>query len=351
MLDQKNLFELAKITAKANSASPVAYSFGDNKFSYAELNETLRNELNEYAATPALYRENKNTIFSLMEVVVDEVLPVRVVEAYGQFAEIKQFGQGEKAVFTQRVTAASRRRAKQFITKVGLAGVYETFKLDGASFELKATAYGGAAEISIEEFLDGRVDLAELLDIVMEGLNDAIYNEIALALVGMVKNIPGEQKHSDANFDEANFDELLQHADSYAPTTIYCTYEFAAKMIPAKDWASESVKNELWNKGYLANYKGHNVVILPQSFAWDDVNGGYTKKVINPAIAYLIPSNAGKVVKVAFEGQTMVRETEQDDWSKHIDVYKKIGVGVFSAGIVHVYENDALRGTFDNLID
>jgi hypothetical protein len=351
MLDQKNLFELAKITAKANSASPVAYSFGDNKFSYAELNETLRNELNEYAATPALYRENKNTIFSLMEVVVDEVLPVRVMEAYGQFAEIKQFGQGEKAVFTQRVTAASRRRAKQFITKVGLAGVYETFKLDGASFELKATAYGGAAEISIEEFLDGRVDLAELLDIVMEGLNDAIYNEIALALVGMVKNIPGEQKHSDATFDEANFDELLQHADSYAPTTIYCTYEFAAKMIPAKDWASESVKNELWNKGYLANYKGHNVVILPQSFAWDDVNGGYTKKVINPAIAYLIPSNAGKVVKVAFEGQTMVRETEQDDWSKHIDVYKKIGVGVFSAGIVHVYENDALRGAFDNLID
>ena len=350
MLDQKNLFELAKITAKANSASPVAYSFGDNKFSYAELNETLRNELNEYAATPALYRENKNTIFSLMEVVVDEVLPVRVMEAYGQFAEIKQFGQGEKAVFTQRVTAASRRRAKQFITKVGLAGVYETFKLDGASFELKATAYGGAAEISIEEFLDGRVDLAELLDIVMEGLNDAIYNEIALALVGMVQNIPGEQKHSDANFDEANFDELLQHADSYAPTTIYCTYEFAAKMIPAKDWASESVKNELWNKGYLANYKGHNVVILPQSFAWDEVNGGYTKKVINPAIAYLIPSNAGKVVKVAFEGQTMVRETEQDDWSKHIDVYKKIGVGVFSAGIVHVYENDALRGAFNNLI-
>jgi hypothetical protein len=340
MLDSKNLFELAKVTVNANPAAPVAYSFGDDKFSYSELNETLRKELREYAATPALYRENKNVIFSLIENIVDDVLPKKVMEMYGMFAEIKQFGQGDKAIFTQRVTAASRRRAKKFITKVGLAGVYEVFKLDGRSFSLETTAYGGAAEISIEEFLDGRVDLAELLDIVMEGLNDAIYNEIALALVGMVKNIPGEQKHSDANFDEANFDELLQHADSYAPTTIYCTYEFAAKMIPAKDWASESVKNELWNKGYLANYKGHNVVILPQSYEWKD--NGYTKKVINPALAYLIPSNAGKVVKVAFEGQTMVKETEQDDWSKHIDVYKKIGVGVFSAGIVHVYENDAL---------
>ena len=353
MLDKKNLFELAKITANAKAGSPTAYSFGEEKFSYTELNETLRKELNEYAASPALYRENKNTIFSLMEVIVDEVLPVRVMEAYGQFAEIKQFNQGEKAVFTQRVTAASRRRAKQFITKVGLAGIYETFKLDGASFELQSTAYGGAAEISIEEFLDGRVNLAELLDIVMEGLNDAIYKEIAIALTSMVANLPTEQKHSDANFDAENFDALLQHADSYGRTTIYCTYEFATKMIPAEAWASDAQKNELWNKGYLANYKSHSVVILPQSFDYDEKSKGYTKKVINPAIAYLIPSAADKVVKVSFEGQTLVRETEQDDWSKHIDVYKKIGVGVFSTGIVHVYENDALLvdSGFESLID
>ena len=63
MLDKKNLFELAKVTANAKAGAPTAYSFGDNKFSYSELNETLRKELNEYAATPALYRENKNTLF------------------------------------------------------------------------------------------------------------------------------------------------------------------------------------------------------------------------------------------------------------------------------------------------
>ena len=43
------------------------------------------------------------------------------------------------------------------------------------NMNLQATAYGGAAEISIEEFLDGRVDFAELVDIVMEGLDEAIY--------------------------------------------------------------------------------------------------------------------------------------------------------------------------------
>ena len=67
MLDKKNLFELAKVVANANPSSQVAYSFGDDKFNYSQLNDTLRNELNELAGNYQLYRENKNLIFSLIE--------------------------------------------------------------------------------------------------------------------------------------------------------------------------------------------------------------------------------------------------------------------------------------------
>lgn len=340
MLDVKNLFELAKVTANAKAGSPVAYSFGDNKFSYTELNETLRKELNEYAATPALYRENKNTIFSLMEVIVDDVLPVKVMEMYGQFAEIKQFAQGEKAIFTQRVTAASRRRAKQFITKVGLAGVYEVFKLDGRKFELQATAYGGAAQISIEEFLDGRMDLAELLDIVMEGLDEAIYKEIAKALKAGVDGLQETNKAIRDSFDETAMDNLIAIADSYgSKSAIYCTFEFAATMLPSDGWVADAHRVEKWNNGYLANYKGHNVIVLPQSYE-DETN---SKKVIDPSYAYIIPAGADKPVKIAFEGQTLVRELEQYDWSKHIDVYKKVGVGAIVTNNICMYQNTSLK--------
>ena len=65
-LSRKDLFTLAKTVAKANPSSQVAYSFGNEKFSYADLNDTLRNELREIAGTYALYRENKNTIFALL---------------------------------------------------------------------------------------------------------------------------------------------------------------------------------------------------------------------------------------------------------------------------------------------
>ena len=76
MLEFKDLLQLMKITAKASSASaPTSYSFNGQNLSYEALNETLRQELNELCGTNALYRQNKNTVFELIEQTLDEVLP------------------------------------------------------------------------------------------------------------------------------------------------------------------------------------------------------------------------------------------------------------------------------------
>ena len=338
MLDRNNLFELAKVTVNANSASPVAYSFGDEKLSYSALNDTLRAELNELCSTPALYRQNQNLLFELMEVIIDEVLPKKVIEAYGQFAEVKQFNQGDKAIFTQKVTAASRRRAKQFITKVGLAGVYEVFKLDGKTIEVDTTAYGGAAQIGIEEFLDGRIDFAEITAIVMEGIDEAVYAEIGLALEAINDSVAAATYKEAAGFIEATMDELIAIADAYGHSTIYCTYEFAAKMVPSEGWVAEAHKVEKWNNGYLANYKGHNVIVLPQSFK-DETN---SEKVIDPSRAYIIPGGGNKPIKIAFEGQTIVDEFKNQDWSRELRAYKKFGVATLISSHLCVYKDTSL---------
>ena len=183
MLDRTNLVALMKQVAKADPSAPVAYSFGDKQLSYTALNETLRNELNELAGTYAQYRENKNLIFSMIEETLDEVLPKKVTQQYDQFAEVKTFAQGDKPVF--RRPLQTRARAKQFVTRVGLAGIYEVFKLGPAekeSFEVRTSAIGGAAQIGFEEFLDGRVDFAEVTRIIMEGMDELIYKEVAAAL-------------------------------------------------------------------------------------------------------------------------------------------------------------------------
>lgn len=338
-LNKSELITLAKTVARANPTSQVAYSFGDEKFSYSDLNETLRSELRELAGTYALYRENKYVIFSLIEETINDILPIKVLEQYGQFAEIKTFPQGDKPYFKQKVSQAARRRAKQFITKVGLAGVYEVFKLDGKGYEVPTEAFGGAAQVSIEEFLDGRVDFADILDIVMEGLDESIYLEIEKALIGAADSLSTANKTTQTQFVESEMDKLISIADSYGKSTIYCTYEFAATMVPETGWISDEMRNQRWSNGYLANYKNHNVIVLNQSYT-DETN---TKKVIDPSYAWIIPTGNGeKPVKIAFEGSTLVDERSNADWSKEIQVYKKLGVAALITNNICVYKNSSL---------
>ena len=340
-LEFKDILTLARTVAKANPSAPTAYSFGDKKFAYSEMQDTLRDEFNNLAGSYALYRENKNIIFSLIEQTIDDVLPGRVLEQYGQFADVKTFAQGDKPIFTQKITHASRRRAKQFIGKVGLAGLYEVFKLDGQSYEVTTNAIGGAAQIGFEEFLDGRVDFADVLDVVMEGLDECIYIEIEKQLIGAVANVQAANKESVNGFNANAMDRLLGVADSYGKSAIYCTFEFAATMVPDSGWISESMKDQKWNNGYLANYKGHQVIVLPQSYE-DEYN---TTKVINPQYAWIIPVGADKPVKIAFEGGTIVDEYTNYDRSREVQVYKKVGVRAIFSNAICVYQNTALTRT------
>ena len=166
-LEFNDMLKLAKTVAKANPSAPTAYQFGEKNYSYEDMNEALRVEFAALAPDYRTYKINQNTIFALIEQTIDDVLPNKVMEQYSQFAEIKTFAQGDKPIFTQKITTASRRRAQKFIGKVGLAGLYEVFKLDGRSYEVTTDAIGGAAQIGFEEFLDGRVDFADVLDSVV----------------------------------------------------------------------------------------------------------------------------------------------------------------------------------------
>lgn len=342
MLDKANLLSLMKTVAQANPSG--TYSYQGESFSYNALNDTLRNELNDLVGTEDLYEENKRTLFSLIEQTMDDVVPNRLINAYGSFAEIKTFAQGDKPVFKRRTGTT---RAKQFITRVGLAGVYEVFKLGSESFEVGTSAIGGAAQIGFEEFLDGKVNFAELTQIIMDGMEELIYREIAQALMASINQLPAANRVAVAGFDEASLDYLVNTASAYGTPTIYCTREFAVKIVPEDGWISDNMRDERWSNGYLANYKGVRVVILPQTLE-DESN---TRKVIDPGYCWVIPAGANtRPVKVAFEGTTHVRErNDKDDWSRDIQVYRKVGVGVMMTNNIFSYVDTELKGSLDNV--
>lgn len=352
-LTKDQLIELARANAKASLNPSVAYSFSGEKLSADALNKTFIKELNELGSTPQDFRENKNLIYTLIEVGLTEILPQKVLQNYGQFADVRTFAQGTRPVYKVRISEASKKRAKQFVTRVGLAGRYEVFKLDGYSLEVPTAAYGGASRIEWEELLDGRMTMNDYYSLVLEGMDEAVYREIAKALEATVAGIKAANKTVQTAFSETAMDQLLMTADAYGKSTIYCTFEFAATMIPATAagaWDaprfSDNMKEQIWNNGYFTTYKGHQVIILPQSFT-DETN---TEKVIDPAYAWIIPTGSEKPVKVAFEGSAQVKSFDNRDWSTEIQTYQKLGVATYlvNPGIC-VYKNMSLSKTMTAL--
>lgn len=342
LMNREDLFKLAKA---ARNNAPLTYSKDEN-YTAEMVNEALRAQFELLGGSLQAFRRNKNTIFELIENTIDEVLPVKVMQQFERVADTQSIAQGDQAVFKLRITDAARKRAKAFVTRVGNAGRYETFQLDGTELRVTTSAIGGACRIGFEEFLDGRYSFADFTDVMLEAMDEYIYQEIAKALAATIEKLPANNKVVFAGFDEASMDRLLSISDSYGSgrSTIFCTQEFASKMLPQDKFISEDMKNRLWRDGYLGDYKGHSVIMLQQSML-DATN---TEKVIDPSQAYIFASIAGneKPVKIVFEGQTAVRTvTDNDDWSTDMQTYKKFGVAVFSNPSICSYQNTDLKKT------
>ena len=337
-LNKNDLVQLVKVAMTANASAPTAYSFNGASLDYSAVQATAREELNALCATPALYRENMNLIFSVIEQAIDDLLPAKVANRYAELAEVRVFKQGERVEFKRNRT--NNRRAKQFITRVGLAGRYEVFKLGRKeeTFQIKTSALGGAAQIGFEEFLDGRIDMAEVLNYVLEGIDETIQEEVVKAMETGVNQLPAANRVEINGWDEAAMDRLVSIAAAYGTPVIYCAREFAVRMVPATAAQSDAMREVIWNNGWLGNYKGTKVVILQQSFT-DETN---SKKVVNPGHAWVIATGAnGKPVYVAMEGNTLMKEHENDDWSRDIQVYKKVGVAaMLNNSVCHYFDKD-----------
>lgn len=261
LMNHDSLIRLAKAVGKQ---APLSYANGEN-YSAEQVEDLLRAQFQLLASDYNSYRRNQITIFELIETALDEILPRKVEQQYAQFAEVTYVNDGDKAVFVQNITEAARKRAKTFVTRVGIAGRYETFMLDGQTLTVETSAIGAAARIGFEELLEGKLQFSTLTDLVMEGMDEYINKEIVNALNNAMTLLPAKNVHTSAGFNEAAMDQLIGIAKSYGNgATIFCDRQFAGRMLPAASYAalSDRMKEDLWTNGHFASYKGTRVVLL-----------------------------------------------------------------------------------------
>lgn len=314
------------------------------EYSAADVNETLREELKAFN-NYSYYRANKNLLFQLIEEIANVVVPKKVIAQFGAFAEVQSVNPGEKIVFKQRTGVA---RGKRFVTVAGEYGTYRTFNVDSRDITMSPRVYAGAAILELGDFLCGRVDMAELMDIIIEGLSDSIYNEVQGALKAAIsaEDRPAANKAVVAGFDAKEFDKIINTVAAYGDSvTIYCTRAFATTLYNQPGWAGDANPmtalqdyNDVREMGYVGRYKGTNVVLLEQSFV-DESN---TEKLVDDEYAYIIPAGKEKPVKIGIEGGTLIDEFRLQDGSVEVQAQHMFDVAVVANNYWGIYRNTEL---------
>ena len=282
-----------------------------------DVNAAFRDGLQEFAGSINQFMKNRYDLYDIIVENVDEIMPKRVSESLGKFAEIQTVGQGQKAVFRVK---RGRTRARKFLTQVGLSGVYETFRLDAETFELPAHAVGGGATIDFERLLDGTESLADIMDVISEGLIDAVYLEVhkALRAAFNATSRPTNNKYTENKFNASEMVKLMNVVRAYGNgVTIFAPPEFIGAMgadaiVPVGAsyqgvYATDDI-DSIHNTGFISVFRGATVVEIPQSFT-DETN---TKTWIDPQLAYILPTGGEKVVKVVLEGATQINDFKND---------------------------------------
>ena len=327
----KELKELALHSVRGTA--PDTYELGT-------VDEALRGEIAKMCDSVNNFMRNRYDIYDIIITVADEVVPAKTYDVLGQFAEIKSVPQGQKALF--RVNGLGKNRAKKFLTQVGLSGLYETFRLDSSTFELGGKAIGGAASIDFERFLDGADNMADLMDIITEGLTDAVFGEVQKALIAAFNVMPDTNKSTNSTFIPKEMLRIVNVVKAYGGNAvIFATPEFVGEMGPdaiAPNTYHDDDIDAIHKTGRIKIFRGTPIVEIPQSF----VDENNVQTWINPQNAYILPTGKEKVVKIVFEGNTQVWDLKNPDNSMEIHTYKKIGTAIMTYHNWGIYQNTGI---------
>ena len=321
-------------------------------FSVENVDEALADGLREMAGSVNQFMKNRYDIYDIVIQAADEIVPNKVIDAVGVFAEVRTVGQGQKALFR---TSLGKSRARKFLTQVGLSGVYETFRLDTGRFEVGAHAIGGACTIDFERMLDGAENMAELVSILTEAQTDAVYQEVQRALRAAVSKtgVPANNRVIDNTFNGNSMMKLISTVRAYGSgAVIFAPPEFVAAMgadeiapVPANGaygiYHPQDI-DAIHNTGYINIFRGTPIVQIPQSFI-DESN---VETWIDPQLAYVLPTGGEKVVKVVFEGQTQMYDFVNRDQSMEIHTYRKLGTAILTYHNWGIYKNTGITQTY-----
>lgn len=280
--------------------------------------------LNENSTARDL-REKEGMAFALIEEAIDEILPKKLENVVGQFAEVKTFGRDDEVVFN--IDKIGKNRAKLTISKGARGGIYRAAKLDSKHFSLATSVYTVAVYVTLEDIILGKSNLGELYSNVLEGMEEIVYKETFEALASG-QSAAGAHATTTTNADlSVAIDEVAPKVKQYGVPTIFGSYSALQSLVNKTTTIShpEADSNDVRNYGFVQVYRGMRVVELPNYLAPNGTDWVYDDKTV-----FVVPSDA-KPVKVALRGDLYIQRNTSAVGSEKWEAHKMMGVGVAMA--------------------
>ena len=288
-------------------------------------------------------RNNEAAIFSLIEEAVDEILPKKLENLLGAYAEVRTFARDAEVVFN--IEKIGKNRAKLTISKGARGGIYRAARLDSKYFSPETSIQTVAVYVTLEELILGTMSLAELYANILEGFQEIIYKETFNALAAGVpaagynriyKGADGA-KQEDGNIVVAKtalsdaVDAVMPYVKQYGIPTIFGSYAAVNGLYnPLAGGSAGHINDQdsmdIRNYGFVQMYKGVRVVELP-NYLVDNSNDEW---FYDPSYVFVIPSGV-KPVKIALKGELMIRRNTHAVGSEKWEAEKLIGVGLAMA--------------------
>jgi hypothetical protein len=285
-------------------------------------------------------REHLNQIFSITEIALEEILPERLKDLVGAFAEVKTFDEGEDIEFT--MDKIGRSRAKLVISRGANAGIYRAARLDGKRFHMDTHRMTAAVSGSLEELARGTYSLADMLNDIVEGYSEEIIREIyaALATATPLTGYNRIGAGSDSNLITTttsalttSLDKVISVVQAYGVPTIFGFINTIGAIsnplvntAAAAGYPNSQDSMDIREHGFVQMYKGVRVVQLPNYL----VDNGNDTWFYDPSYVFVLPGDI-KPVKVAFKGEARLRINTDALGGEKWESERQVGVALASA--------------------
>ena len=276
------------------------------------------------------FRAVEDKAFALIEEAIDTILPKKLEQVLGEFAEVRQFARDAEVVFN--IEKIGKNRAKLTIAKGARGGIYRVAKLDKKWFSPSTSVETVAVYVTLEEIILGTMSLSELYNNVLEGFEEKIYKEVFNALAAGQSAAGTGYNAITTNTTKATLgsaiDSVLPVVKAYGIPTIFGSYAALSNiynpLAASSGYPNVEDSADIRRYGFVQVYKGVRCVELPNYLV------GGSDWFYDDDKVFVIPSGV-KPVKVALKGDlTLIRNTQavgSEKWEAH----KIVGVGVAMA--------------------